>query len=291
VGKTSVACALALAVASEQSPTLLVSTDPAPSIADALATIVTDEERSIENAPGLTARQMDAAAAFDRLRTTYQERIDALFDSFVAHGLDAAHDRAILRELLSLAPPGIDELYALASLGETLSEGAYAQVIVDPAPTGHLLRLLEMPAMALDWSHRLMRLMLKYRDVGMLGETAEEVLAFSRRTRALQTLLHDASRAAVVVVSLDEPLVRGETSRLVQAVRSRGLAITGLLWNRLDEADPATPLVTDATAQYRAPAAVPPPVGLDALRAWTARWCALDPAPDSHSDTPLASHA
>jgi arsenite-transporting ATPase len=86
-------------------------------------------------------------------------------------------------------------LYALASLGETLAEGRFERIIVDPAPTGHLLRLLEMPAVVLDWSRRLMRLMLKYREVTGLGDAAEALLDYTRQTRALEALLHDPSRA------------------------------------------------------------------------------------------------
>src|SRR3954451_12292437 len=150
---------------------------------------------------------MDASAAFTRIRDEYQERIDALFGALVSRGVDVQHDRAILRDLLALAPPGIDELFALSLLGDALAEGRFARVVVDPAPTGHLLRLLDMPAIALDWTHRLMRLMLKYKDITGLGSAAQDLLDFSRRTRALDTLLHDSSRAALVIVALDEPVV------------------------------------------------------------------------------------
>ena len=67
-------------------------------------------------------------------------------------GVSVAHDRAILRDLLALAPPGIDELYALSVLGDALHEGRFDCIVVDPAPTGHLLRPIEMPALALDWN-------------------------------------------------------------------------------------------------------------------------------------------
>jgi arsenite-transporting ATPase len=194
-----------------------------------------------------------------------------VFDAFVRHGVDAAHDRAILRELLALSPPGIDELYALASLGETLDEGQFARVIVDPAPTGHLLRLLQMPALALDWSHRLMRLMLKYRDVGGLSESAEEVLSFARRTRRVGELLRDPEQSAIVIVALDEPLVRGETARLVAASRAEGVSVRAVMWNRVAGAPNPLP-VTPPVAQFVAPATTPPPVGAAALRAWAAQW-------------------
>jgi arsenite-transporting ATPase len=273
VGKTTAACALAITAAELATPVLVVSTDPAPSVADALGQAIGDAETDVVGVRGLRARQMDATTAFREFQRGYQERVDAVFDAFVRRGVDAAHDRAILRALLALAPPGIDELYALASLGETLAEGRFARVIVDPAPTGHLLRLLQMPALALEWSHRLMRLMLKYRDIGGLGETAEDLLAFARRTRRLGDLLRDPTQAGLVVVALDEPLVRGETARLVAATRAEGVEVRAVVWNRWATADVPVPLpVTPALAQFVAPAAVPPPVGVAALRAWAGQW-------------------
>ena len=272
VGKTSVACALAIAMADRGQPTLVVSTDPAPSIADALAQPIGDEIVAVEGVDGLCAQQLDASAAFERFRDRYRERVDSLFDSLLRGAMDAAHDRHIVRDLLALAPPGIDELYALTALGERLTEGRFTTIIVDPAPTGHLLRLLELPALALDWSHRILRLMLDYREVVPLGQAAEEMLAFARRTRALDALLHDGERAGVLVVALDEPLVRDESKRLVSAIRALGIPVSGMLWNRVTDWRVA-PLPMEAPlAQFESAVMVPAPRGVDALRGWSARW-------------------
>ncbi|HKO15309.1 MAG TPA: ArsA family ATPase [Gemmatimonadaceae bacterium] len=278
VGKTTVSCALAIAaavVARAGERILLVSTDPAPSIADAIDQPLGDSETSIAAVPRLIARQMDATAAFRELRDRYRARIDALFEGFVARGVDAAYDRAILRDLLALAPPGIDELYALTFLGEAVADARFHRIIVDPAPTGHLLRLLEMPALALDWSHRLMRLVLKYREIIGPGDAAEELLAFARRTRALQELLLDPTRAGVILVALDEPLVRGESERLAAALQSASVHVLGIAWNRVADtaSDHVAPLpVAAPVPQLLAPAADAPLVGADAIRAWLARW-------------------
>jgi arsenite-transporting ATPase len=275
-----VSCALAIAaaeLAAEPQPVLLVSTDPAPSIADALrlgqATWAKNEALPVDDVPGLSAWQLDATLAFAKLRERYQERIDALFDALVGRGLDVAHDRGILRELLALAPPGIDELYALSSIGEALDERRFARIVVDPAPTGHLLRLLEMPALALDWTHRLMRLMLKYKDVAGLGEAAEELLAFAKRTRALDALLHDGTRAGIVLVTLAEPLVRAESIRLAGTLRASGVALLGVVENRA--ADRPTPMDHwyDRVLPYVvAPASPRPLIGAAAIRQWSAEW-------------------
>jgi arsenite-transporting ATPase len=285
VGKTTVACALAiLAADSRQGDVLLVSTDPAPSIADALGErdagwASGDEEHSVDDTPGLVSRQIDATAAFARFREEYQARIDALFDAVLARGIDAAHDRAILRDLLSLAPPGIDELYALSILGEALAAGRFTRIVVDPAPTGHLLRLLEMPTLALDWSHRLMRLMLKYREIAGLGDAARELLDFARRTRSLDALLRDRSRAGVLLVSLDEAVVRRESERLIAELRARDTDLIGVIWNRVDpnSMESVVPLPAEPpVSQYLAEATTPPPVGAPAIRRWANTWQSLN---------------
>jgi len=280
VGKSTVACALAIAAADElDGLTLLVSTDPAPSIADALgagnaAWATADIEQTLDDPPRLVVRQMDATAAFARVRDQYRERIDALFDGLVGRGVDVEQDRAIVRDLLQLAPPGIDEVFALSILGDALHENRFARIVVDPAPTGHLLRLLEMPAIALDWSHRLMRLMLKYRDVVGLGDTARELLDFAKRTRALDALLHDREQCGVIVVALDEPVVRAETARLAAAVRTRGIAVSAVMWNRVHSSPSPLP-ASVADRQFCAGDVTPPPIGATALREWSGSWYEL----------------
>jgi arsenite/tail-anchored protein-transporting ATPase len=277
VGKSTVACALSIAAADAlEGLTLLVSTDPAPSLADALGAgdaewARADTEHALNDPPRLVVRQMDATAAFTRVRDQYQARIVALFDALVGRGVDVEQDRAILRNLLALAPPGIDEVFALSILGDALHEGRFARIFVDPAPTGHLLRLLEMPAIALDWSHRLMRLMLKYRDVVGLGETAQELLDFAKRTRALDALLHDRARCGLIVVALDEPVVRAETERLAAAVRERGIDVAALVWNRVKHLPSPLPAGV-AERQFCAKDVSPPPIGAPALRTWAASW-------------------
>lgn len=274
VGKTTVAATLSL-FAADSRRTLVVSTDPAPSLADALAQPIPDKDTPVNGARNLFARQMDATAAFARLREDYQTRVDALFDALVKRGVDMTHDRAIARDLLSLAPPGVDEVYALSLLADALFENNYECVVVDPAPTGHLLRLLEMPELALAWSHQVLRLMLKYKDVAGLGETAQEVLAFARSLRALDALLHDEARSAVVIVTLDEPVVLAETQRLASEVHGRGVSISGVVLNRVSVERPATLPVPGAPVHFEAPAVDPPPVGADALRRWADSWTTM----------------
>jgi arsenite-transporting ATPase len=268
VGKTTVATVLALAN-EQRARTLVVSTDPAPSLADALSQPIPDDDTLVAGTTQLHARQMDAPAAFARMREEYQSRVDAVFEGLMGRGVDLEHDRAIVRDLLALAPPGVDEVYALSLLSDALFTTRYGCVIVDPAPTGHLLRLLEMPQLALAWSHQLMRLMLKYKDVTGLGNTAQELLEFSRNLRALDALLHDPQQCAVVLVTLDEPVVREESERLARTIADRGVALAGIVTNRAR--GDALPVGRTAL-HFEAPLEQPPPVGVDALRRWGQTW-------------------
>jgi hypothetical protein len=90
----------------------------------------------------------------------------------------------------------------------------------------------------------------------------------------VQALLADPTRAGVFVVALDEPLVRGETSRLLSAVRARGVSVIGLLWNRARER-PAPLSMPDDAPQFVSTAITPPPVGVAALRRWRHSWTSL----------------
>ena len=122
-----------------------------------------------------------------------------------------------------------------------------------------------------------MRLMLKYREVAGLGDAAQALLDYSRQTRALEALLHEPSRAGMLVVALDEPLVRGESARLVRATRELRVDVIGVLWNRSGQGRPAPLPVSPAPGQFLAPARNPAPVGVAALRAWTSEWRELSP--------------
>ena len=119
-----------------------------------------------------------------------------------------------------------------------------------------------------------MRLMLRYREVVGLGDAAAELLEFAKRTRALEALLHDPSRAGVILVALDEPVVRAQTRRLAGAVRDRGVDVIALVWNRTKRAiDPLPHAV--AARQVCAGETRRSPVGVAALRTWSRSWRGL----------------
>jgi len=297
VGKTTCAAAAALAVAESRpdARVLVLSVDPAHSLGDVLDVAIGDEERAIPGAPaGLRAREVDADRAFARLRARYQQAVEDTFESLLRGSrFDVAYDREALRGLMDLAPPGLDELFAVLSIIEALLERdpPVDVVILDTAPTGHALRLLEMPGTALGWVHALLAILLKYREVMGLGEVAAELVTTARRLRELGTLLSDAQRARAVVVTRAAELPRLETERLLAALRRLRVTVPAVVVNALGgegcarcaAARREERRLVAALARQRAtgrrpwgiistPAAAPPPRGVAALAQWARTW-------------------
>ena len=297
VGKTTVAAAIALGLAGVRphARVLLLSADPAHSLGDVLDADVGDDERPITGAPsGLRVRELDADRAFARTRERYQRTVEETFDSLLRGSrFDVAYDREALRGLMDLAPPGMDELFAILSVIEALleREPPIDLVVLDTAPTGHALRLLEMPAAALGWVHALLAILLKYREVVGLGDVAADLVATARRLRELIALLTDPARARVIAVTRAAELPQRETERLLERLRRLHMTVPAVMVNamtppgcrRCERArrherrwrarlGGGRPRRRRAWSIIGSPAVTPPPRGVTALRAWSRAW-------------------
>jgi len=304
VGKSSCASAAALALVARDPGrrVLLLSTDPAHSLGDVLGIPIGDEEREVPGTSGhLVARELDAGRAFARRRARYRDAVDALFDGLLGGSrFDVAFDRVVVRQLIDLAPPGLDELFAILAIIEALRPGAPAAVgmlddlvILDTAPTGHALRLLELPAAALQWVHALLAILLKYRKVIGLGELAADLVEVARDLRELGALLHDPLRTAFIAVTRPAELPRLETGRLLRRLAELDVHVPAVIVNRVTRGScprcrrtaRAEARVTRALAAERpegcaiivAPALGVPPRGADALTRWGRTWTITDP--------------
>jgi arsenite-transporting ATPase len=246
---------------------------------------------------GLAARELDAPRAFALRRERYRAAVDELFAA-VGRGSrwDPAFDRAVVEDLIELAPPGLDELLAILSITEALSprgSGSGARtIVVDTAPTGHALRLLALPGAALKWAHALLSILLKYRRVVRLGSLGEDLLELSRDLRQLDTLLRDPRRTRVVAVARAAELPRLETLRMVERLKELGIAVGAVIANAVTppgcgRCRRAAAAEAQEVARLRAacraggvrgcgfllaPAVAPPPRGIHALVGWGQCW-------------------
>jgi arsenite-transporting ATPase len=241
VGKSTLACATALRLA-ETYPgqrVLLFSTDPAHSLSGCLAQRVGPTETEI--CPGLWAVEIDASAELAELKTHYAREVAGFFQKLGDRGgLSVEFDAPLFERVMDLAPPGLDEVMALARVARLVQASVYDRFVLDTAPSGHLIRLLETPALIEDWLKVVFGLLLKYRKVLRLPRTGEWLVELSRGIKALRGLLTDAARSKVFAVSLLTDLGLEKTEELLGACRRLGLSVPVLF---LNQATPASPCV------------------------------------------------
>src|SRR5262249_13564986 len=230
VGKTTVAGAIAvrLARADASRRILLLSTDPAHSLGDLFRTAVGDAPNAIAGGPpNLHVLEPGAAHAVAGRR----KEVDAALDDISSSSGATAGATDGAEELLDLAPPGIDELFGILSVVDART--AYDLVIVDTAPTGHALRLLEMPDAAREWTQVLLRLLLKYRSLVRPGRLGADLVDVSKSIRELQGLLRDGARTRFILVTRAAEVPRRESARLLVRLRRLHLAVPALVVNAL----------------------------------------------------------
>jgi arsenite-transporting ATPase len=288
VGKTTVAAAVAmrLARADRRRRVLLLSTDPAHSLGDVFRAAAGDTAAAMPGAPpNLAVRELDAARALTERRAQFEAAFDEIASAI---GIAGAGAPISASRLIDLAPPGIDELFGILSVLDARS--AYDVIVVDTAPTGHALRLLEMPEAARDWMQVLLRVLLKYRTLVRPGRLAQELVDVSKAIRELIALLRDATATRFIVVTRADELPRRETERLLRRLQRLHLSAPAIVVN-------ARTLAPGRCARCRAvaaaerrelarlrracgtrcaiietPLSAPPPRGAKALNTWAQTW-------------------
>ena len=136
VGKTSLACASALALAEGGRSVLLVSTDPASNLGEALGLKIGNQPVEVPQVPNLRAMNIDPTAAADAYRARVLDQFPADTDM---------SERQTVKEQLSGACT--TEIAAFDEFAGLLAGDAdsYDHIVFDTAPTGHTLRLLSLP--------------------------------------------------------------------------------------------------------------------------------------------------
>lgn len=222
VGKTTCASSVALQLAAShpERRVIALSVDPAHSLPVLLGALAPP--------PNLTVETIDTKKLWKEFRESLGGEISRAVDAVTPRGLTVAYDREALESLLELAPPGADELFAITRLADLVDEDAF--VVVDTAPTGHFLRLLDLPADATEWVREFMRLLVRYRELIPAGSLGEELLRASRALKKLREALTSPAVAAVVVTR-PERIVIAETTRLIDELDGRDITVAGIIAN------------------------------------------------------------
>ncbi|MBD1856685.1 MULTISPECIES: ArsA family ATPase [Leptolyngbya] len=219
VGKTTVAAAIALNL-SRQHPDRkirVISIDPAHSLGDAFGTQLGHEPTDI--LPNLSAQEVDARTLLDRFREEYLwELADMMSGKTQDESLQIAYTPEAWRKIMAQALPGIDEMLALLEVMELLESNAQDLIILDTAPTGHLLRFLEMPSVLTDWLTWIFKLWLKYQNVAGHTELMSRLRTLRLRIIKTHKQLQNAEHTEFIGVVQARSTIFAETERLVRSL-------------------------------------------------------------------------
>jgi arsenite-transporting ATPase len=230
VGKTTLAAATAVRLASMGSQVLIMSTDPAHSLSDAFDLQLSSRPRRLMD--GLDAMEVDAKGMFNEAIDQLQgDRVSSLGD---------------MMRLVSQTP-GVDEFGAIEVLLEAMERAEHDVVILDTAPTGHTLRLLMLPDLMDSWFGKLMEMKAKIAKMGRLlrrllpgdgPQPDSEALGKNleggrRRMGGLRQVLSDPDRSQIILVTIPEAMSVLETSRTLQMLSQNGLPVGTVVVNQM----------------------------------------------------------
>ena len=249
VGKTTVAAATATRAAEHGLRTIVCSTDPAHSLADAFDTPLGDRPTPIAHL--LSGQQLNA-------RVRFEEAWDDV-RTYLVDILDWAGADTVEAEELAVIP-GLDEIFALADLKEFATSGDYDLVVVDCAPTAETIRLLSLPDVLgwymdrmFDTQRRLTRLarpiLQRVSGIPIAGDAVfGAVRRFYDRLDGVRELLTDGDVTSARLVVNPERLVVAEARRTFTYLSLFGYHVDAVIANRILPAELDHPWL----AQWRA---------------------------------------
>jgi arsenite/tail-anchored protein-transporting ATPase len=246
VGKTSVAAATGLRCAELGYRTLVLSTDPAHSLADSFDMEMGHEPREVR--PNLWGAELDALKELEGNWGAVKRYITQVLQARGMEGVQA-EELAIL--------PGMDEIFGLVRMKRHFDEGIYDVLIIDSAPTGTALRLLSLPEVG-GWYMRKFYKPLQavsvalrplveplFRPIAGFSLPNKEVMdapyEFYEQIEALQKILMDNTQASVRLVTNPEKMVLKESLRAHAYLSLYNVSTDLIIANRIIPAEVTDP--------------------------------------------------
>ncbi len=231
VGKTTLSAATALHFAGEGYRTLILTSDPAPSLGDIFEHEVGD--RAVEVAPNLHALELSTEEVLRRWKQKFGGEVYEVLSSLVP----------VQEEIIDYigSAPGIDEEFMLDYIAGIVRSGEYDRIVWDTAPAGHTLRLLRMPIIFIEHLDeaakvylRLYSAMLKIRETLGLRKPRREIFDIIAGWRRLSEELLDFLRSPqveVVPVAMPQGLSVAQLKRLMHELESFGIGVGKIVVN------------------------------------------------------------
>lgn len=226
VGKTSAACAVAVTLADKGERVLLVSTDPASNLQDVFERELDGNGVAIPEVPGLVVANLNPEEAAKNYREAVVGPYRGLLPESVIANMEEQLSGSCTVEIAAF-----DQFSKFITEDKTAQ--AYDHIIFDTAPTGHTLRMLQLPS---AWSSFISESTHGASCLGQLAGLQEKKDMYKEAVRNLS----DAAQTTLILVSRPEktPLLEAERSSgelLSLGIRNQYLVINGVLESHSDD--------------------------------------------------------
>jgi arsenite-transporting ATPase len=241
VGKTTCASAIALHFSLQGKKTLIISSDPTPSLSDIFETRIGDEERPVASVPNLYGIEISSEVVLKKWKERFGPEIYEVLSSFASVDYDFV-------DYIGGAP-GIEEEYMLNYILELVEGGKYDLVVWDTAPAGHTLRLLHLPQIFLKHLEAATKF---YMNLYSYFEKLKETVRLKKGKRSLLeiisgwedlaervvTFIRDPQKSEFIIVTIPEALGVKQTERIIKDFDEYRLNVNHLIVNYvIQEAD------------------------------------------------------
>jgi len=241
VGKTTCASAIALHFSLGGRKTLLISSDPTPSLSDIFETEIGDQETPLEDAKNLYGIEISSDAVLEKWKERFGPEIYEVVSSFASLEYDFV-------DYIGGAP-GIEEEYMLSYILDLVEGGKYDLVVWDTAPAGHTLRLLHLPQIFLKHLEAATKF---YMNLYSYLEKLKDTVKFKKGKRSLLEIItgweglaekvvnfiRDPEKSEFIIVTIPEALGVRQTERIIKDFDEYQLKVNHLIVNYvIQEAD------------------------------------------------------
>ncbi|KAK2949317.1 Get3/AsnA [Blattamonas nauphoetae] len=233
VGKTTCSSSLALLLAQHRTSVLLVSTDPAHSISDAFDQKFTDQPTQVTGVPNLFAMEvkLNEKQTFGSLKPEIGDLLNRFLGSV----------------------PGIDEAMTFSILLDDVEKYGHDLIIFDTAPTGHTLKMLELPSVlrnVLDSGGMVGSIVKGVSSMVMQPEVKEDGTVvpgtvsdtsfnnFKNKIQRVVDRMSDTDTTTFVCVCIPEYLSLYETERMIQTLALNDIDVRNIIVNQIVVPDP-----------------------------------------------------
>lgn len=252
VGKTSISCATAISLAEQGKRVLLVSTDPASNVGQVFSQTIGNTILPVASVPGLSALEIDPQAAAQEYRARIVDPIKGILPDDVVNSINEQLSGACTTEIAAF-----DEFTGLLTDASLLTR--FDHIIFDTAPTGHTIRLLQLPG---AWSSFIESNPDGASCLGPMAGLEKQREQYSHAVQALS----DPDRTRLVLVARLQKSTLQEVARTHDELAAIGLKNQYLVINGvLPETEAVNDTLAAAIWGREQEALASLPAGLDAL--------------------------